>query len=44
MMANEKFYYVYILFSLKDGKRYTGYTLNLPISITKSKFQIDERL
>ena len=25
------FYYVYILESLKDGKKYTGYTSNLPL-------------
>ena len=27
----ENFYYVYILESLKDGKKYTGYTSNLPL-------------
>ena len=26
----EDFYWVYILQSLKDGKKYTGYTKNLP--------------
>ncbi len=26
----EDFYWVYILLSLKDGKKYTGYTINLP--------------
>ena len=32
MMANffEKYYRVYVLQSLKDGKKYTGYTKNLP--------------
>jgi len=32
MMENffEKYYWVYILSSLKDGKNYTGYTKNLP--------------
>lgn len=32
MMINffEDFYWVYILISLKDGKKYTGYTKNLP--------------
>jgi len=32
MMANfyHSFYFVYVLESLKDGKRYTGYTENLP--------------
>ena len=32
MMANffEKYYWVYVLQSLKDGKKYTGYTKNLP--------------
>ena len=32
MMVNffEDFYWVYILLSLKDGKKYTGYTINLP--------------
>ena len=32
MMANffEKYYWVYVLLSLKDGKKYTGYTNNLP--------------
>ena len=32
MMANffEDFYWVYILRSLKDGKKYTGYSKNLP--------------
>ena len=32
MMANffEGFYWVYVLRSLKDGKKYTGYTKNLP--------------
>lgn len=31
MMTNffEDFYWVYILLSLKDGKKYTGYTNNL---------------
>jgi len=27
----EGFYYVYILLSEKDGKKYTGYTSNLPL-------------
>ena len=27
----ENFYYVYILLSEKDGKKYTGYTSNLPL-------------
>src|SRR5690554_1759827 len=27
----EKFYYIYILESEKDGKRYTGYTSDLPL-------------
>ena len=27
----EDFYYVYILLSEKDGKKYTGYTSNLPL-------------
>ena len=27
----EEFYYVYVLQSEKDGKKYTGYTSNLPI-------------
>ena len=32
MMTNffEDFYWVYILLSLKDGKKYTGYTKDLP--------------
>jgi len=32
MMANffDKYYWVYVLQSLKDGKKYTGYTNNLP--------------
>ncbi len=32
MKANffEKYYWVYILRSLKDGKKYTGYTKGLP--------------
>ena len=32
MMVNffEKYYWVYVLRSLKDGKNYTGYTKNLP--------------
>ena len=32
MMTNnlESYYYVYILISLKDGKKYTGYTKDLP--------------
>lgn len=32
MMANffEQYYWVYVLQSLKDGKKYTGYTKNLP--------------
>ena len=32
MMVNfyEKYYWVYILLSIKDGKKYTGYTNNLP--------------
>jgi len=32
MMANlfDEYYYVYVLQSLKDGKKYTGYTKNLP--------------
>ena len=32
MMANttKSYYYVYVLFSLKDGKKYTGYTRDLP--------------
>lgn len=32
MMVNfyKDFYWVYILISLKDGKKYTGYTKNLP--------------
>ena len=32
MMANliNEYYYVYILLSLKDGKKYTGYTKYLP--------------
>lgn len=32
MMANffEKYYWVYVLESLKDGKKYTGYTKDLP--------------
>ena len=32
MMANlfSEYYYVYILKSLKDGKKYVGYTNNLP--------------
>ena len=33
IMAMEKFYYVYILESLKDGKRYAGYTANLPLRL-----------
>jgi len=27
--TNDKFYYVYVLESIKDGKRYVGYTNNL---------------
>lgn len=27
----EEFYYTYILLSEKDGKKYTGYTSNLPL-------------
>jgi putative endonuclease len=27
----EEYYWVYVLLSLKDGKRYTGYTKNLPL-------------
>ncbi|WP_086478455.1 GIY-YIG nuclease family protein [Arenibacter amylolyticus] len=27
------FYYIYILLSEKDGKKYTGYTKNLPLRI-----------
>ena len=32
MMTNffEEYYWVYVLLSLKDGKKYTGYTKNLP--------------
>ena len=32
MMAGlfQKYYYVYILLSLKDGNKYTGYTSDLP--------------
>ena len=30
-MAIGRFYYVYILLSEKDGKKYTGYTSNLPL-------------
>lgn len=26
-----EFYYVYVLESLKDGEKYTGYTSNLPL-------------
>jgi putative endonuclease len=26
----DKYYWVYVLQSLKDGKKYTGYTKNLP--------------
>jgi len=29
----EEFYFTYILESLKDGKRYTGYTSNLPLRL-----------
>lgn len=31
MMSNlfDEYYYVYVLLSLKDGKKYTGYTQNL---------------
>ena len=29
----DDFYYVYILFSLKDGNRYTGYTKNLKLRL-----------
>ena len=29
----ENFYYIYILESEKDGKKYTGYTSNLPLRI-----------
>ena len=31
MMTNslESYYYVYVLISLKDGKKYTGYTKDL---------------
>ena len=32
-MAMEEFYYVYILESLKDGKKYAGYTANLPLRL-----------
>ena len=40
MMVNffEDFYWVYILLSLKDGKKYTGYTKNLP-----SKFKAHQK-
>lgn len=27
----DSFYYVYVLLSEKDGKKYTGYTSNLPL-------------
>jgi putative endonuclease len=27
----EEYYWVYVLLSLKDGKKYTGYTKNLPL-------------
>jgi putative endonuclease len=32
MMADlfKEFYYVYVLLSLKDGNKYTGFTKNLP--------------
>ena len=32
MMENfyDEYYWVYVLLSLKDGKKYTGYTKNLP--------------
>jgi putative endonuclease len=32
MMANnlKQFYYVYVLLSLRDGNKYTGYTKDLP--------------
>ena len=29
----EEFYYTYVLQSLKDGKKYTGYTSNLPLRL-----------
>ena len=29
----ENFYYTYVLKSLKDGKKYTGYTSNLPLRL-----------
>ena len=31
----EAFYYVYVLISLKDGKKYTGYTQNLEVRIAE---------
>ena len=41
MMANffNSYYYVYILYSLKDGKKYTGYTQNLPSRV--EAYQVD---
>ena len=32
---NQKFYYVYILFSLKDNKLYIGYTESLEIRVNE---------
>jgi len=29
----EEYYWVYVLLSLKDGKKYTGYTKNLPLRL-----------
>ncbi|GGE32191.1 GIY-YIG nuclease family protein [Psychroflexus planctonicus] len=31
----ENFYYTYVLESLKDGKKYTGYTSNLPLRLER---------
>jgi len=30
MVNSDQYYFVYVLQSLKDGKKYTGYTKNLP--------------
>ncbi|MDT0295767.1 GIY-YIG nuclease family protein [Mesonia ostreae] len=29
----DRYYYIYVLLSEKDGKKYTGYTSNLPLRI-----------
>ncbi|TQD33818.1 GIY-YIG nuclease family protein [Haloflavibacter putidus] len=29
----DSYYYIYVLLSEKDGKKYTGYTTNLPLGI-----------